>query len=127
MEQNSDKRDFMRVAATPEVRVTLENGSKITGKAEDVSVKGVFVETPSLFPVGTRCQAAVMLDTGAGILEVHAMGTVARVSAEGMAIEFDTTTPEDLEHLQKLVLYNAVDTDRAEAEIRSSIGLRRHD
>lgn len=127
MNTESNRREFSRSPVHIEVRLTAGDETAIKGTLHDVSVKGVFLATDARAPLGSECQVSLLLEGGAEPIRAEARGKVVRSDAQGMAIEFTETDPDSLTHLQKLVLYNAPDTDKAEQEIADSVGLHRQE
>ncbi len=127
MDANANRREFSRSPVHIEVRLTAGTGNPILGTLRDISIKGVFLATDTLAPIGSTCQVLLLLEGGAESIRAEAQGKVVRSDAAGIAIEFTETDPDSLAHLHKLVLYNAPDTDKAEQEIADSVGLHRQE
>ncbi len=90
-----------------------------------MSLKGLYVRCDNPLPVGTKCQVVVYLGARDSELSARATGEVVRLNDAGMGIVFtELIGTESLEHLRKLVLYNASDTNTVEREFSSHLGLR---
>ena len=119
---SGNAREFTRVPLQILVRVVGESGACEEGVARDLSLRGVYLSGADTLVVGERCE--VELELGGGEVTVRAYGRVARVERAGIAIEFTELPLDALDHLRKLVLYNAEDPDEVEREFRSHSGLR---
>ena len=125
MQYEAERREFTRVPITVEIEVASGEGEIISSHAEDVSLKGLYVRCDNPLPVGTKCQVVVYLGARDSELSAQATGEVVRLNDAGMGIVFtELIGTESLEHLRKLVLYNASDTNTVEREFSSHLGLR---
>jgi PilZ domain len=126
MSESAKHRDFTRVPL--HIRADIRSGkAAVSGKAGDVSVKGLFVACTHSMTVGADCKVALSLVGGVEPIEIDARGTVVRAIPEGVGVEFSEIDPEGYEHLRNLVLYNTPDDDAeaVEEELDSSVGLKR--
>ncbi len=126
MNESAEHRDFTRVPL--HIRADICAGdTAVSGRAADVSVKGLFVACTHSMTVGSDCEVALSLVGGVEPLEIDARGTVVRAIPKGVGVEFSEIDPEGYEHLRNLVLYNAPDDDAeaVEEELDSSVGLKR--
>ena len=129
MSADQEHRDFTRVHVSAEATVSAE-GKTVSGKMDDISMKGGFLHCGETLPEGGSCDIALTLRGGAEDISISARGHVVRSSAEGMALEFGSIDPESYEHLRNLVRYNAGDesrADRIDDELHDSLGLKRHE
>ncbi len=106
-------------------RVYLPSDLVLDGRVRDVSLNGVWFETEHALPVGNTVRVCLVLPGGNEELRIEAEGQVTRIEQGGVAIEFAEIDAESIEHLRKLVLYNAGDTDRVVDEFEAHIGLKR--
>jgi hypothetical protein len=72
-------------------------------------MKGVFISSKERFPSGTKCSVKVVLSGGIDNIELQMKGAVARLSENGMGIEFDAMDVETYSHLKNIVHYNSMD------------------
>ena len=120
----SEKREFTRVPITFEVELTVDGRPLAGGRIRDLSLKGMLVLTEERFPLGALCEARLALVEGE--VEIRMSGKVAALHPEGFGMEF--TTIDGLEsyiHLRNLVLFNAPDAGKVEAEFQAHAGIRR--
>ena len=90
----------------------------------NVSLKGVGVDGVETVPIGSDCHVEILLDGPEGSESVRARGRVVRAGDEGLGIEFaEIEGLDSLDHLRRLVLYNAPAADSVEAEFASHVGL----
>jgi hypothetical protein len=125
MEDRQPHREFTRVAWTIETELRAPT-EIVHGLARDVSLKGMFVECSSSLTVGTDCDAIVHLSTEDDPeWRVEAKARVARVTAEGIAVEFrDLIGLDSYWNLRSIVLYNSPNPELAEKEFADHAGLR---
>jgi len=122
------EREFTRV--TRSIDATLNSGGRVlTGQVRDISLKGAFVLCDPALAVGTECQVVVQVGpTDAPEWRVEAMGSVARCTPDGLAVQFhDLIGLESYWNLRTLILFNSADPERAEEELASHLGLRPRD
>lgn len=125
MSQESEAREFTRSPVSALAQVRLESGVLVEGNAHDVSLNGVLFNSTQALPVGNHVHVTLLLDGGNGEQRIEAEGHVVRLIEEGVAIEFEHINAESLEHLKRLVLYNAKDADKVDEEFESHIGIKR--
>jgi hypothetical protein len=125
MDDRQPQREFTRVAWTIETELRAPTET-VRGLARDVSLKGMFVECRSSLAIGTECDAIVHLSTEDDPeWRVEAKARVARVTAEGIAIEFrDLIGLDSYWNLRSIVLYNSPNPELAEKEFAEHAGLR---
>lgn len=121
------KREFTRVTMKTEVVLHMTNGIELRGCLHDVSMNGLFVSGELDLEEGDGCELEIPLADVPDGPCVRARGHVARVTQEGVAIEFDEVPLDSYEHLKNLVILNATDANQAEAQIATHLGLRRRD
>ncbi|MCP4640371.1 MAG: PilZ domain-containing protein [bacterium] len=125
MTNQEDHRDFTRVEVHIAAEVASEGRSEIHGTIDDLSMNGVLVVCDEPYPVGAFCDIRLILRGGEETVRVEGRGQVKRVETPGMALEFTEIDADSVDHLRRLVLYNAPDSDRVESELDSSLGIKR--
>ena len=126
MDSKNENREFSRSHVRIRVEVRLDNGVMVDGEGVDISLRGMRFLTERGFPVGKMVRARIMLEGEGENLRLEVGARVARMEATGVALEFTDVDSDSIEHLRHLVLYNAADTDQAQEEIASHIGIERH-
>jgi hypothetical protein len=124
MSDDSEKREFTRVPISFQVRMTV--GGEVLGSCtiNDLSMKGMLVLTEGSYPLGTPCEATLVLVEGE--VEIHTSGTVAAHHPKGFGMEFTTIDGLDSYiHLRNLVLFNTGDVEKVEGEFQAHAGIRR--
>ena len=121
---DTKRREFTRVSTRFEVELTSDSGNTCGGPLQDVSMKGLSYHCRDPFPVGTQCQAALLLGEPENPIRVEARGRVVRATDGGIAVEFAEMDVDSYRHLRNLVLHNSAETERAEAEIKNHLGLK---
>ena len=125
MTDYSDQREFSRSSILVRSELRLDSGVLVEGQARDLSLEGISIETDQSVPVGNPVKMTLLLDAGQGPLRIETAGEVVRVSEKGVAIRFTKIDAESLEHLRRLVMFNADDVDRVEQEFDAHIGIRK--
>lgn len=125
MAESANNREFSRSPVRVVGKLTTATGVVVEGSAEDLSMTGVRVSSPRSLPVGAACGVTLVLNGGAGEVQIQAKGSVVRVDDRGMAVVFDEVDEEGLLHLRNLILFNAPDTDKVEQEFADHVGLKR--
>lgn len=124
MKTGKELREYTRIAIKVEVEVEADNQEKVSGETECVSMKGLFIECGSTFPVGTKVVIKVFVGGRGSNVEVWARGRVTFVNDDGMAMQFTSHLGMDsYVHLHKLVLFNAdAEAEKVEKEIETHLG-----
>jgi len=124
MKAGKDLREYTRIAVKTAVEVEAEGREKVIGETECVSMKGLFIDCDTPYPVDTEVVIRVFVGGRGSHVEVWAKGLVTFVNDEGMAAQFTTHLGMDsYVHLHKLVLFNAdAEADKIEAEIETHLG-----
>ena len=89
-----------------------------------MSLNGVLFTSTQCLPAGNSVHVTLLLNGGSDDQRIEAEGHVVRVVEEDVAIEFDNICAGSVEHLKRLVLYNAEDTDKVDGKFESHIGIR---
>jgi len=124
MKEGKDLRAYTRIAVKVEVELEAKNQKKVSGKTECVSMKGLFVDCETHYPIDTEVVIKVFVGGRGSHVEIWAKGVVTFVNDEGMAAQFTTHLGMDsYVHLHKLVLFNAdTEADKIEKEIETHLG-----
>jgi CheY-like chemotaxis protein len=97
-----ERRRFHRVEVVRHVAVQCGD-EMLDGKTVDLSLQGMLVEAPRMFPVGS--QVKVRLEIATGQKPVSGTGKVVRQAGQNrMGIELDGLTGDDGERLQSFLL-----------------------
>lgn len=119
-----NQREFTRVPL--QVRAEVKGGGLDIARSatESLSLKGLLVNCAEVLPEGTDCEITLFLgDSG---IQIQAEGKVVHCYPHGIALQFTRILGLDsLEHLRKLVLYNAPDPDQVDSELSTSAGIQR--
>jgi len=123
-----ERREFLRVPLQVEVR--LSDGDRLVFHSDtlDLSLRGARIRETAELAEGQEVELSLLLGDAPDHVRVEILGRVARVDGQGLGIEFTGVRGvESLDHLRRLVLYNASDTARVEEEFRTHRGLKRRD
>jgi hypothetical protein len=115
-----ERRTRTRVHFTTQVIVKTDE-SEIVAEAnsEDISIKGLFVNTEERVPVGTPCDIEILLTGTSTRLALTIKGIITRQDASGLGIAFDSMDLDSYVHLKNIILYNASDPEDIEEEMFS--------
>jgi len=120
------EREFTRVGMRIPVHLVSTEGVELSGTAENVSLGGMFLKTPTPLRVGTECQISLFLGPRAGGPKLVVQGTVARATDAGIGVTLETLNFDSLEQLRYLVLANAPAPDIVQSEETTLRGQRPH-
>lgn len=125
MASKPDAREFTRSAVSTKMEVHLPSGVVLEGNTRDLSLNGVLFATERSLPIGNSVRATLLLHSGEAECRIATEGFVVRVTECGVAIEFTKIDQDSLEHLRRLILHTAPDTEQVEHEYESHVGLKR--
>ena len=126
MESTTNRREFTRVRVNILSELRSGGSVDISGTLANVSLNGMFLNTEAHLPEEATCNISLLLEAGEEKVTVQTEGKVIRNDPLGMAIQFTKILgPENLAHLQNLVLYNSGDQiAQVEQEFASHVGIR---
>ena len=107
--QDEDRRKHDRVGFKTGIKISLiVDGKevKLETNSEDLSLKGVFIGTDRVFPVGTACFIKIYLTGGQEDVVLSIQGTIVRQTQDGVGIEFDSMDVDTYSHLRNIVQSN---------------------
>lgn len=125
MFMSTEHRECSRSPVNARIEVRLSNGVVLEGEAVDVSLRGLMFLTERRLPVGKSVLVVLLLDGGLDQQRIEVGGHVARLDDDGVAVEFTQIDADSVQHLRRLVLYNAPDVEQAQYEIANHIGIER--
>ena len=112
-----ERRARTRIEFHATADVDTDAGALSGVETRDLSHKGVFLLGEGSLALGTECAVSIHLFAdGEDAPVLHMKGKVARVSAQGTAVDFTTMDPDTYLHLRKLLLLNAEDPEAVEKE-----------
>lgn len=110
-----DKRHFSRVNF--KVSALLQSdGVALKGEVKDVSLRGIYVETEELLPIGSPVEITIYLSTSEPPIVINVTGVVARLVPGGIGCAFDKMDIDSFTHLRSVISYQGGDESRAMAE-----------
>jgi hypothetical protein len=115
-----ERRKRTRVHFTTQVIVKTDKSEiAAEAKSEDISIKGIFINTDKKMPVGTPCDIEILLTGMSTKLVLNIKGVITRQDESGLGIAFDSVDLDSYIHLKNIVLYNASDPEDIEREMFS--------
>jgi hypothetical protein len=115
MTKDQERRGRTRVDYQGRAEVWLEGARLSEVVLRDISINGLFAETGQKVKLDQACEVAILLGPSED-QTVRVEGRVSRLEPSGFAIEFKGIDPESYSHLRNIVLYNAREPDKVEAE-----------
>jgi hypothetical protein len=119
-----NQRSFTRVPLQASASLDLADGSTVVGEVEDLSVGGMRIRSLAVLDEGTVGDVTIVFGEGEDSLVIRGRGHVARLLPGAVAVAFDELDLDGYHHISRLVLYNALDTDAVDDELRGHVGLR---
>lgn len=120
-----DSRGFSRIGVHPRLTMELQQGVVAMGTVADVSMSGARVSPTVDVEVGAEGPFDLVLGDDEHAIHVRGVAKVVRVTDDDYAVVFTELDHDGYIHLSRLVLYNAADVERIEAELKAHVGLRR--
>ena len=120
-----DHREFSRVDIKIRATVKAKGEEIISTGTQDVSMKGLFIEGKTDWPLGTECEISLILEGRNPSIDITVKGKVQRITEEGVALLFTEVGLEAYEHLHNLVMLNSDDPEKVEQEFSNHLGLRK--
>ena len=100
-----EKRKSTRVEFLTETEM-LHNGKAIIGSVDNLSLKGMFVQTnDNDVPLNTVVDCHIKLSGSSTLLSIDIKGVVARIGDTGLAIEFQDMELDSFIHLRNIIRY----------------------
>lgn len=118
-----DKRRFSRIFFDMPAELTLADTSYVVEQIANLSIGGCLLKIKDDLPVGAECKITIILNDTPPGLRVEVLGEIVRNDAETVGIKFTRINPDDLNHLQNIIRYNAENPDKISEEIKRHPGL----
>ncbi len=99
-----------------DAQVYLDTGPPVEGHARDVSLSGLFLDTPHPLTAGSRVKVTMTIDNGIDRATIDCPGVVSCLNYHGVAIKLKLKDIDDnsLTHAYHLIRQAAVETLRLE-------------
>lgn len=125
MAASHNHREFTRIPIQLRCELRVDGRVLETRATRNLSMKGLFVELQESLAEGSPCEVLLRPSENADV-EIRAEGEVVRCFEDGVAVQFTRILGiESFEHLRRMVLYNAEDPGRVEAELDAHLGIRK--
>lgn len=110
-----DRRNFSRVDFR--VSALLQgDGIALKGEVKDLSLHGIYLESPEVLPVGTPVEITIYLTAADDPIVINVSGSVARLMSGGMGCAFEKMDADSFAHLRSIISYQGGDESRVMAE-----------
>ena len=100
---DQERREFSRISVKVMTHIEARSESAFTGTASNLSMKGLYVSSEHLLPVGTTCQVVLQLSEDNKAPQIHANAEVVRQDKNGLGIEFKDVSVDSLPNLRELI------------------------
>ncbi|BHH85027.1 PilZ domain-containing protein [Desulforhopalus sp. 52FAK] len=117
-----EKRRFSRIVFEVAARLTVDDTTYNLDRITNLSVGGCLLSINEGFTVEQDCTVTILLDRMEPGVVVH--GKIVRVAKGEVSIQFTAVTPENLQHLQNIIRYNADDPELIDEELSVRTGLQ---
>lgn len=121
MSKNIEQRKYSRSPVSLLVQVRLESGVLVEGKASNVSLNGLFLETERSLPLGSPVRIHMTVGNVEEKADIVCPGVVSRLDERGVAIEIGKIDEESLHRLCGLVRATAKDNAALEQELEQRL------
>lgn len=109
---NDEKRKHNRVGFETKTSIVFEADGKevnFKGNSRDLSMKGMLIDSETMFSPGSKCSIKIYLTGGIDKIELQMKGTIIRSADNGIGITFDSMDLDTYSHLKNIVYYNSGD------------------
>lgn len=120
-----DLREFSRIDINILAKVNAKGREIVSTGTHDISMKGLFVESKTDWPIGTECEIHLILEGRNPPVDISVNGRVQRITEGGIALLFTEVSLEAYEHLHNLVMLNTDDPEKVEREFDNHLGLKK--
>jgi hypothetical protein len=110
-----ERRNFSRVDFRVSALLQSE-GVAIKAEVRDVSLHGLYLETPELLPLGTPVELTIYLSSTPDPIVINVSGVVARLVPGGIGCAFEKIDVDSFAHLRSIIAYQGGDESRVMAE-----------
>jgi hypothetical protein len=116
MDKRKNRRVLFEVAAT-----VLSGPIGISGLVDNLSMKGMFLNTEERLPGDFPLEVSVTLHCSSSVFSIKFKGRALRQTETGIAIEFQEMDLDSFIHLRNIVANNSDDPDSVYEEYYKSI------
>ncbi len=120
----NDQREFTRVGPHFDARIVVDNQPTGQVTTLDISMGGALVEFDGDIDEGGHCQLVISLANNPEQNKISILAHVTRKDGNKLALEFDSVDVDSYQHLERLVLLNATDSESVQSELDSHLGIK---
>jgi len=117
-----EKRRFSRIVFEVAAKLTVNDTVYNLDRITNLSVGGCLLTISDGFKAEQECIVTILLDRMEPGVVVH--GKIVRVTEAEVSIQFTAVNPENLQHLQNIIRYNAEDPELIDEELSVRTGLQ---
>jgi hypothetical protein len=96
-------------------------GRSFQGKVSNLSMNGLFLETPDRLPDGEVAELVITLQGTDPEIVVSFLGRVCRLTEDGIGFCFEKIDLDSYTHLRNIIAYNMADAEKVMDEIFTDI------
>ncbi|HBF36907.1 MAG TPA: PilZ domain-containing protein [Firmicutes bacterium] len=106
-----EKRELIRVPFQIDATI-LHQDQTYQGKIDNLSLKGMFIQTDGHFKLRDMIQITVHLAGESSDLGIKLSGIIVRINEQGIGVQFEKVDLDSFIHLRNIVAYNSGDEDK---------------
>lgn len=103
------------------VATATAGGRSFQGKVSNLSMNGLFLETPERLADGEVADLVITLEGTEPVIAVSFVGKVCRIIDTGIGFHFEKIDIDSYTHLRNIIAYNMADAEKVMDEIFTSI------
>ena len=120
---SEENRRFTRVKFRVPAIITVGSIVFSVKEITNLSIGGLLIPCEQEFDLLTKCIVQIPISGNTDNLCVQVEGEFVWRNAKSAAIKFTSISPDSLQLLQNIILYNAEDSDKIEFELKEHQGL----
>lgn len=122
IEMSDEKRRFSRIVFNVDAKLQIGEESLAVERIVNLSVGGCLIELQEEFAIDQECILTIALPHMGPGVEIY--GKFIRRTEGAVSVQFTSISPENLNHLQNIIRYNAEDPEQIEDELSNHPGLK---
>ncbi|HNX24113.1 MAG TPA: PilZ domain-containing protein [Spirochaetota bacterium] len=103
------------------VNASIEyDGHTVNGDVENLSIKGIFINTAEKIPVDTDVDISIYLSGTTSELSLKINGVIVRNESKGVAVNFKEIEFDSFIHLRNIIEFNSVNDSEMMKEFKKT-------
>ena len=125
MTEQNNAREFSRIKIPMTASLSMDGKRTVASRVVNISMSGLQLCAEHNRSLGDHCQVEVQFGNPDDTLSIFAEGKIARITSDGLAVNFESIGLESYDHLKNMITYNAGNIDQVEKEFSEHLGLHR--